>query len=512
MSLTDSAVAQPWPLAANTPDARPLLRRRVGGRLLPVVDLVALVPAVLLAGWQLGVAFALVVLLVLAIQGQHRLRICSRVSDQVPQLAVASGLPVVALSPWLTGGGLLGIAASGLGGLVLARSGFYAALRSGYRRGVLNEPTLVVGSGELAGRIVDSALEHPELGLRPRVVHPSEVDQLVEMIAAHRISRVLICADDEALVSVIRSSRPLPADVCVVPRLPEIGTALPRAALDEIWGVPLVPLHRFTHSQAGAVAKRAFDIVLSAVLLALFAPLLLALAIAVRLDSRGPAFFRQLRVTGPGRTSEVIKLRTVRTGAAQGWAVPAEDCTALGRWLRRTHLDELPQLVNVLRGEMSLVGPRPERPHYALRFGQEIPRYADRHRMPGGMTGWAQVQGLHGDTSIPDRARFDNQYIEHWSPWWDAVIVLRTAAVVVRASVAACLRWELGGKRCAPHAHHDPATQPSSVDQARDERGQFREKLTITRVYMTAARKRHRRGGGRERGRPDFSRNWHDPG
>ncbi|MDA3626979.1 sugar transferase [Saccharopolyspora oryzae] len=471
MSLTDSAVAQPWPLAANTPDARSLLHRRVGGRLLPVVDLVALVPAVLLAGWQLGAAFAVAVLLVLAVQGQHRLRICLRVSDQVPQLAVASGLPVVVLSPWLTGGGLLGLAAAGFGALVLARGGFYAALRSGYRHGVLNEPTLVVGAGELAGRIVDSAHEHPEFGLRTRVIHPSEVDRLVEVIAAHRISRVLICTGDVALVPVIRASRPLPADVCVVPGLPEIGTALPRAALDEIWGVPLVPLRRFSHGRAGALAKRAFDVVLSAVLLALLAPLLLALAVAVRLDSRGPAFFRQLRVTGPGRTSEVLKLRTVRTGAAQGWAVPAGECTAFGSWLRRTHLDELPQLVNVLRGEMSLVGPRPERPHYALRFGQEIPGYAGRHRMPGGMTGWAQVQGLHGDTSIPDRARFDNQYVEHWSPWWDAVIVLRTAVVVGRASVAACLRWELGGKRCAPHAHHDHATIPPGDDDVPVPRG-----------------------------------------
>lgn len=467
MSLTDAAVTR------QPPEVRPLVHRWVGGRLLPVADLIALMLVVQITGadWLLGAAFALLVLLVLAIQGQHRLRICLRVSDQVPQLAIASGLPLVVLAPWLPGGGLLAVA--GFGGLVLARGFFYAALRSGYRRGVLNEPTLVVGSGELADRLVESAQVHPEFGLRPQLVRASEVDDLT----ARGVSRVLICPDDateEVLTALIRSSRPLLAEVYVVPRLPEIGTALPRAATDEMWGVPLIPLRRFGH----AGAKRAFDIVLSGLMLVVSAPVLLVLTVAVRLDSPGPVFFRQLRVTGRGRTSEVLKLRTVRTGAEQGWAVAAEECTALGKWLRRTHLDELPQLVNVLRGEMSLVGPRPERPEYARRFGQEIPGYRDRHRMPGGMTGWAQVHGLHGDTSIPDRARFDNQYVEHWSPWWDAVIVLRTAAVVLRAAVAACLRWELGGRnprhrrparpRRSSGAHRAPGRGRRGVDFVRN--------------------------------------------
>jgi lipopolysaccharide/colanic/teichoic acid biosynthesis glycosyltransferase len=110
-------------------------------------------------------------------------------------------------------------------------------------------------------------------------------------------------------------------------------------------------------------------------------------------------------------------------------------CGPFGRWLRATHLDELPQLVNVLRGEMSLVGPRPERPYFARQFCRDIPRYADRTRMPGGLTGWAQVNGLNGDTSVFDRARFDNYYAEYWSPWLDAVILARTAAQVGRAAL-----------------------------------------------------------------------------
>jgi len=128
-----------------------------------------------------------------------------------------------------------------------------------------------------------------------------------------------------------------------------------------------------------------------------------------------------------------MKLRTLSEygDPDTSWSVPAQHSSKLGRWLRTTHLDELPQLVNVLRGEMSLVGPRPERPYFADRFSHNIPRYSDRTRMPAGITGWAQVHGLHGDTSMFERARFDNQYIEYWSPWLDVVILARTLAASI---------------------------------------------------------------------------------
>jgi len=173
--------------------------------------------------------------------------------------------------------------------------------------------------------------------------------------------------------------------------------------------------------------KRAFDIVIGTMLLLVCAPLIALLMGGVVLICGRPALFRQARVTGSGRIVKITKLRTVARADMDGrWTVSPEDCSALGRWLRATHLDELPQLVNVIRGEMSLVGPRPERPHFTSQFSEIIPRYQDRHRANGGMTGWAQVHGLTGDTSIHQRARFDNNYIEHWSLWLDLVILIRT--------------------------------------------------------------------------------------
>ncbi|MCI2417606.1 sugar transferase [Saccharopolyspora sp. K220] len=461
MSVTDPEVAPPWPLAAGGREAQ-RIRRGAAGWWLPAVDIAVLAVLVPGATWLLDAGYALAVLAVLAAQGQHRLRICLRVSDQLPQLAIASGVPLLALLPWLSGGNLLLLGGSGFVGLVLARGGLYAALRAAYRRGLLNEPTLLVGSGSLAEEIAEVLAEHPEFGLR-RSGFLDRPDDLASVIAAHRITRVLICTggvSDANLVTVIRACRPLAADVCVVPRLRELGMALPRASLDEIWGVPLIPLRRFGHSRAGELVKRISDVVLSGLLLVVLGPLLLVLAAAVGLSGQR-VFFRQLRVTRSGRTSEVVKLRTVNGDIGHRWAVTADQCSTLGRWLRNTHLDELPQLINVLRGEMSLVGPRPERPYYAVRFGREIPRYADRHRMPGGMTGWAQVHGLHGDTSIPDRARFDNQYVEYWSPWLDAVIAARTVAIVIRAAALTGLSvcsWSL--KRRQPLSPRTPLAPP----------------------------------------------------
>jgi lipopolysaccharide/colanic/teichoic acid biosynthesis glycosyltransferase len=157
----------------------------------------------------------------------------------------------------------------------------------------------------------------------------------------------------------------------------------------------------------GRVIKRAFDLIAGTALLTAATPLLLVLMAALLLAGGRPVLFRQARVTRSGRVTEIMKLRTT-TGQDPDtqWTVPPDQCSRLGWWLRATHLDELPQLVNVIRGDMSLIGPRPERPHFASQFAREIPHYEDRHRIRSGMTGWAQVHGLTGDTSIAERAPF----------------------------------------------------------------------------------------------------------
>jgi lipopolysaccharide/colanic/teichoic acid biosynthesis glycosyltransferase len=172
-------------------------------------------------------------------------------------------------------------------------------------------------------------------------------------------------------------------------------------------------------------------------LLAVAAPLMAGMMIAVRLRTGQMALFRQARVTGQRKVASIIKLRTLTAHDDADTRWTAAEHSPLGWRLRTTHLDELPQLINVMRGAMSLVGTRPERPYFSARFSREVPRYADRTRMPPGMTGWAQVNGLNGNTSIFEHARFDNYYTEYWPIRLDLVILARTVATVLRGIWAA---------------------------------------------------------------------------
>ena len=186
-------------------------------------------------------------------------------------------------------------------------------------------------------------------------------------------------------------------------------------------------------------AKRAFDVTVSVLALLALLPVLLACAGAVRWEGGPGVLFRQERVGRDGRTFLCLKFRSMRPAdpgeSATRWSVAGDDRIGpVGRLLRRTSLDELPQLWNIVRGDMTLVGPRPERPHFVRRFAQEHPRYAHRHRVPAGLTGLAQVSGLRGaETPISDRTRADNYYIENWSLWLDAKVLLRTVGEVLFA-------------------------------------------------------------------------------
>lgn len=211
--------------------------------------------------------------------------------------------------------------------------------------------------------------------------------------------------------------------------------------LREIAGIPLLSVREASLSGADRIVKRTFDLVLSAAALLVLLPVLLVLAVAVKLTSKGPVFYRQERVGRDGRIFEMLKFRTMRSDAeAQSgpvWA-QADDprTTPLGRVLRRWSLDELPQFWNVLRGEMSLVGPRPERQVFVDQFSLDMPRYFERHRVKSGLTGWAQVNGLRGNTSIADRTLYDLHYVENWSVWLDLRILLMTFHHVLRGENA----------------------------------------------------------------------------
>jgi exopolysaccharide biosynthesis polyprenyl glycosylphosphotransferase len=452
--------------AAPSPDAAGERRRRTALSLaLPAADIAGLAVAIAVSGAAArtgpglldALVYAVTVLVVAQALRLHRLRICLRVSDQAGRLAIAAGAPALMLAGAEPAGharGAIWLGAWSAGLIFAARESVCAALRAVRKRGRLTEQALVVGSGTFGAYVAELLGAHPELGVRPvgfldegparrdlalpTVGHPSDLAAVVRRLG---ISRVIVtfstgCRDEE-MVTLLRATLPSRTDVCIVPRLYELGMAVPRGCLDEIWGIPLIPLRRSGAAAAALAAKRAFDITAASVLLLLTAPLLAVFALAIRLRTRQAPVYRQSRVTKDGQVVSIVKLRTVRHHDDHDtrWTAAAEHTGTLGRWMRACHVDELPQLLNVIRGEMSLTGPRPERPYFAERFSRDIPRYDGRTRMPAGMTGWAQVNGLNGDTSIFERARFDNYYIEYWSVWLDIVILVRTVTAVFRGGV-----------------------------------------------------------------------------
>jgi exopolysaccharide biosynthesis polyprenyl glycosylphosphotransferase len=404
---------------------------------------VSLAAALAGAGLARGACYGIAVLVTLAAAGLYRDRISTRVSDQAGRLALAAAVPAAILLPWTAAGltlRLAGIATALVIGLRIVAG---AGLRTAGRHGLLTRRTLIIGAGEAGERLAAQLRQHPQLGLQlcglvddtpaaPRTAPLlGSVPQAGRLVTGLGISQVLVVTPavaDEDLLAAVRDCRARGARVSMLPRLPEVGAAVPRACLDEIWGMPFIPLRPDAGSVTRRAAKRAIDLSAGAALLLLMAPLMLVLAAAVRLEFRLPPLFRQDRVVGRGREATIVKLRTLRPAGNPDttWVIPAGQSSPLGRVLRATHADELPQLASVLRGDLSLVGPRPERPYFARQLAREIRGYADRERVSAGLTGWAQVHGLTGDTSIEDRARFDNFYIEYWSVWLDLLILVRT--------------------------------------------------------------------------------------
>ena len=427
-----------------------------------VADVLAWLVAVLPFGGPRGshlVLLALVVMLY-ASAGLYRSRLSLSALDDLPALAgralVAAALTtsialVIDVGP--VDARLLGTAVVLAASVVLLRGAAYGVVRRFRARGWVAHPTLILGAGRVGGQLASFLLEHPSHGLRPvgfldndPLLRPDErpvpllggPESLASIIVEFGVRDVVVAfgsAPASQMVDIIRTCDRLDTEIFFVPRLFELHNT--SREMDQVWGVPLVRLPRAAFRSMTWQLKRVFDVAASGTALLLLAPVMLALAFAVRLEGGPGVLFRQERVGLDGRPFELLKFRSMRpvddAESATRWNIAQDDRLGpVGRFIRSTSLDELPQLWNILRGDMTVVGPRPERPVFVETFSASFPRYTARHRVPAGLTGWAQIHGLRGDTSIEDRARFDNYYIENWSLWGDLKIILRTISTVLR--------------------------------------------------------------------------------
>ncbi len=329
-------------------------------------------------------------------------------------------------------------------GLVIGvRVALRLTLRRMRSRGYNLRFVLVVGTGELAVEVIRRIHDRPSAGLRvvgvvgdghgvagvPRL---GDYDELRQIMDERRIDQVIVALPREhtdCLDDILLALDDTTASVKLAPDLMHIMTL--RASVETLEGLPIISLRDTPLVGWASVQKRAFDVAASALLMVLMAPLMAVIALLVVTTSAGPVFYRQRRMGLDGRVFDMVKFRSMCADAdtmdSPGWTVKGDPrVTPLGRVLRRFSLDELPQLWNVLRGDMSLVGPRPERPVYIETFKREIPGYMLRHKVKAGVTGWAQVHGLRGDTSLHDRVEHDIYYIQNWSLGLDLRILVMT--------------------------------------------------------------------------------------
>lgn len=305
---------------------------------------------------------------------------------------------------------------------------------------------LVVGAGELGRRVVDSLQAHREYGfsvvgyldddpgLKEKGFHGVPVlgptSELEAVVRSSRVDHVILALPNSAhnrTNQLIRSAGQLLVDLKVVPDLLHFFVAT--GGIEELDGIPMINLTKIPLQGWHQVLKRAFDITGALGLLAVTAPLFPLVAWRIKRLDGGPVFFSQVRTGLDGRSFRLYKFRSMRITAEEDrtWTRADDDrVTPIGAFLRRTNLDELPQLFNVLKGDMSLVGPRPEQPEFVERFRKRYPEYNTRHRVRAGLTGWAQVNGFRGDTSIRQRVIHDLYYIENWSFGLDLKILMRT--------------------------------------------------------------------------------------
>jgi len=337
---------------------------------------------------------------------------------------------------------------------------------------LIYKPTLIIGAGKVGAQVERRLREQPEFGLMPLgyldsdpppsdmvpdrrapvLGDPSELARVAEEQGARHVVLGFTTGPDSLLMPLVRECEASGLEVSLVPRLFESVNV--RVGLEHIGGLPLFGLRALNLKGWEFAVKHGLGRLLAVLGALALAPLLLGIALAVRLSSPGPVLFRQLRVGRDGREFGMLKFRSMRLAPPESESAPAtsgpldlsempvdtapggvegaDRRTKVGTFIRSTSLDELPQLFNVIMGEMTIVGPRPERPEFVELFGRNVHRYDDRHRVKAGITGWAQVNGLRGKTSLGDRAEWDNWYIENWSLALDVRILAMTVVAVLK--------------------------------------------------------------------------------
>jgi exopolysaccharide biosynthesis polyprenyl glycosylphosphotransferase len=475
--LIDSAAAQPRAVRdANLARRRRTRRARITYRtadaaMLLAASITAVVAAPApntLANFAWGVAYALLTLVILEVRGFYSVRLQDTPVDAIARIFAATSIAAMTLTfarallsddPTLTSQ-TVRLWAFALVFLGAGRVGITLDRRRALRAGETGLNTLIVGAGSVGHLIAKRLQERPEFGLRPigfldkdpliesdaenslPVLGASwDLEQVVQRYAVEQVVVTFSTAPHAVLLGMIRRCRELCVEVVIVPRLFEQVSN--RVEVEHLGGVPLLRAATVDPRGWQFAIKYSVDRIVAAVALLLLSPALIGLALAVRLSSPGPVFFRQRRVGLDGREFDMLKFRSMRmappnaeefvpeAGKAPGGVEGVDRRTRVGEIMRRLSLDELPQLINVLKGDMALVGPRPERTSFVRSFEEHIYRYGDRHRVKSGLTGWAQVQGLRGQTSLTDRVEWDNYYIENWSLWLDLKIVLMTVPALL---------------------------------------------------------------------------------
>ncbi len=321
--------------------------------------------------------------------------------------------------------------------VTLARVAFWSVMARVWASSRHRRRALVVGAGELGRMVAEKLAQHRELGLDvvgfldddPGKTNAQfggfsvlgSLEQLEEVAREHRVGLLYVAlplGSQHKTIRLLKRAEPLLLAVRVVPDLLQYYAL--RAGVEDLDGIPVINLNQIPLAGWNTFLKRAVDVLLSTLALLLLWPVMAVLALVVHFLDGGPVFYRQRRMGLDGKPFTILKFRTMIPNAEEDtgprFAVPNDPrTTGVGTWLRRTSLDELPQLINVLRGDMSLVGPRPERPEFVERFRQRYPEYMSRHRVRAGITGWAQVHDLRGQTSIRRRIAYDLYYIDNWS-------------------------------------------------------------------------------------------------